>query len=51
MPVSDPATLALATTAAGYLATITVIAITAAAAPARRCEARALLTILLNRRT
>ncbi|MCX4682716.1 hypothetical protein [Kitasatospora purpeofusca] len=52
MPVHDPATLAMATTAAGYLATITAIAITALAAPtpARRREARTLLTILLGRR-
>ncbi|MFJ2863991.1 hypothetical protein [Kitasatospora sp. NPDC087314] len=49
----DPATIALATSAAGYLLTLTALAITAIAAPthARRREARTLLTLLLNRRT
>ncbi|MFI9365940.1 hypothetical protein ACIG5E_33550 [Kitasatospora sp. NPDC053057] len=48
----DPATLALATSAAGYVATVTVLALTAIAAPttARRREARTILALLLNRR-
>ncbi|MGW3045632.1 hypothetical protein ACWC9T_37765 [Kitasatospora sp. NPDC001159] len=52
MPTHDPATLALATTASGYLATITVLALTAIAAPtpARRREARTLLALLLDRK-
>ncbi|WP_181442519.1 hypothetical protein [Streptomyces tateyamensis] len=52
MSVHDPATLALATTATGYIATVTAIALTAVIArdPARRREARVLLTLLLGRR-
>ncbi|WP_224282360.1 hypothetical protein [Streptomyces sp. LS1784] len=52
MPTHAPAILALATRAAGYLATLTVLALTAIAAPtpARRREARTLLALLLNRK-
>ncbi|MGW3077834.1 hypothetical protein [Kitasatospora sp. NPDC001132] len=53
MPLTrDPATLALATSAAGYLLTLTALALTAitAPSPARRREARTLLALLLHRR-
>ncbi|MET9182870.1 hypothetical protein ABZX88_32345 [Kitasatospora aureofaciens] len=52
MPTHDPATLALATSAAGYLATVTVLALTAIAAPtpARRREAGTILALLFNRK-
>ncbi|MEV0536826.1 hypothetical protein [Kitasatospora sp. NPDC050463] len=52
MNANDPATLALATSAAGYLTTITVLALTALAAPSphRRRAARDLLALLLNRK-
>ncbi|MER8103928.1 hypothetical protein [Kitasatospora sp. NPDC094016] len=52
MPTRDPATLALATSAAGYLLTLATLAITAITAPtpARRREARTILALLLNRK-
>ncbi|MFF7459382.1 hypothetical protein [Kitasatospora sp. NPDC008115] len=52
MPTRDPAILALATSAAGYLLTLATLAITAIAAPtpARRREARTTLALLLNRK-
>ncbi len=40
MLTHDPAILALATSAAGYLATVTVLALTAIAAPPRSADAR-----------
>ncbi|MFJ9461476.1 hypothetical protein ACIRST_41205 [Kitasatospora sp. NPDC101447] len=51
-PAYDPAALALATSATGYLLTITALALTALTAPnpTRRREARTLLALLLNRR-
>ncbi|MFJ8431144.1 hypothetical protein ACIQ9P_07560 [Kitasatospora sp. NPDC094019] len=50
--VHDPATLALATSAAGYLLTLATLALTAVAAPspARRHEARTVLALLLTGR-
>ncbi|MEV7189707.1 hypothetical protein [Kitasatospora sp. NPDC093102] len=53
MPTTyDPAALALATSATGYLLTLTALTFTAITAPnpARRREARTLLALLLNRR-
>ncbi|MEU4118961.1 hypothetical protein AB0F71_31265 [Kitasatospora sp. NPDC028055] len=48
----DPAAIALATSATGYLLTLTALAITAVAAPspARRREARTVLGLLLKRK-
>ncbi|MFJ9777178.1 hypothetical protein ACIRVF_39090 [Kitasatospora sp. NPDC101157] len=53
MLTHDPAILALATSAAGYLATVTVLALTAIAAPTptRRREARTIVALLLNRKS
>ncbi|MFF2751354.1 hypothetical protein ACFVVA_38195 [Kitasatospora sp. NPDC058048] len=53
MPTThDPATIAMAASATGYLLTLTALTLTAITAPnpARRREARTLLALLLNRR-
>ncbi|MET8630287.1 hypothetical protein ABZW30_42385 [Kitasatospora sp. NPDC004669] len=48
----DPAAIALATSATGYLLTLTALTLTALTAPnpTRRREARTILALLLNRR-